>query len=161
MVVVQYDNKSIEELLSSIPDPEIPVVNILEMGMVRDILSTPDSCEVILTPTYTACPAMSMIEAEIKATLQSAGIRNVRVSYVISPPWTTDTMTDEVKEKLRQYGIAPPVSRFQQEQDHHAIHCPRCNSANTSMVSRFGATACKAMYVCADCKEPFEYFKCH
>ncbi len=150
-------------LLASIPDPEIPVVNIVEMGMVRDVVIDSLGCEVILTPTYSGCPAMGIIEQDIKKLLADNHISPVTVKLVYSPAWTTDWMTDNVKEKLRKYGIAPPVhsscniSFFALNE----VSCPRCGAQDTDLISRFGATACKALYKCNKCKEPFEYFKCH
>ncbi len=164
MVTAQINKEKIYALLASIPDPEIPVVNIIEMGMVRDALVKEDGCEVLLTPTYTGCPAMSLIEQDIRMTLEKNGVAPVKVTMIYSPAWTTDWMTDEVKTKLKNYGIAPPLSSMS---CHHGnfsdniIKCPLCGSADTVMLSRFGSTACKALYQCHNCKEPFEYFKCH
>lgn len=149
-------------LLSQIADPEIPVVSIQEIGMLRDVVFTDKGCEVIITPTYTGCPAMGIIEADIKALLNEQGI-DATVKLVYAPAWTTDWITEEAKEKMRKYGIAPPehssCGNVLKAEEH--IACPLCNSENTEVVSRFGATACKALYKCNDCKEPFEYFKCH
>lgn len=150
-------------MLAAIADPEIPVVNIRQMGMLRDVIVTEDGYEVILTPTYTGCPAMSIIEADIKATLEHNGVRPAKVTMVMQPAWNTDWMDDETKNKLRVYGIAPPL----RSEDNHEVFianiipCPRCGSEDTVVQSRFGSTACKALYKCNTCKEPFEYFKCH
>jgi len=162
MVDVQYTKEEIFDLLSAIADPEIPVVSIAEIGMLRDVCITEDGCEVIITPTYTGCPAMGIIEADIKALLDSKGIKsNVKLSY--TPAWTTDWISDVAKEKMRKYGIAPPehssCGNIVVAEEH--IACPQCSSTNTEVISRYGATACKALYRCNDCKEPFEYFKCH
>ena len=150
-------------MLSVIPDPEIPVVNIHEMGMLRDVVIGEKGCEVILTPTYTGCPAMGIIEQDIKMTLEANGISPVLVKLVYDPAWTTDWMSDVAKEKLRIYGIAPPLhsSCNQDVFKNNLINCPRCESDDTVLMSRFGSTACKALYQCNNCKEPFEYFKCH
>jgi len=159
----QHTNEEILELLSEIADPEIPVVTIQEMGMLRGVEASENGVTVILTPTYTGCPAMGIIEADIKATLEKNGIKPVSVRLVYDPAWTTDWMSDEAKEKMRRYGIAPPAhsSCGDVAAAEKAVACPRCGSQHTETISRFGATACKALYKCLDCKEPFEYFKCH
>lgn len=163
MVVTTHTKDHILEILSTIPDPEIPVVNIIEMGMVRDVLRGDSWYEIIVTPTYSGCPAMSIIEQDIRATLESNGVYPVIVRMVYAPAWTTDWMSDMAKEKLRRYGIAPPLhsSCTQQVFNNNIIECPRCHSRDTVLLSEFGATACKSLYKCNDCKEPFEYFKCH
>jgi len=151
-------------LLASIVDPEIPVVTIQEMGMLRDVIVTEHSCEVIITPTYTCCPAMGIIEHDIVALLNAHGITPVTVTQALSPSWTTDWMSQGTKEKLRNYGIAaPPHSSCVNwlEPSQITVSCPRCNSKHTQLISQFGSTACKALYSCVDCKEPFELFKCH
>ncbi len=151
------------DLLSTIPDPEIPVVNISEMGMLRDVIISEAGCEVILTPTYTGCPAMGQIEDDILTLLKREHIAPAKVTTVLDPAWTTDWMSDEAREKLRKYGIAPPVHSSCNHGcfTSNDIRCPHCNSIQTSMVSRFGSTACKSLYKCSSCLEPFEYFKCH
>lgn len=159
-----YTKAEIFSYLSAIPDPEIPVLSIQEMGMLRDVTITDDNCEVIITPTYTGCPAMGIIEDDIKTTLHNKGIKSVNVKMVYSPAWTTDWMTSAAKEKMRVYGIAPPTNSVCNKWTvgtEQKIRCPRCNSIHTSIISHFGSTACKALYKCEDCKEPFEYFKCH
>lgn len=160
---VLQTKEDIYTLLSAIADPEIPVVTIQEMGMLRDVLVSDAGVEVVLTPTYSGCPAMGIIEADIKALLETNGIRSVTVRMVYDPAWTTDWMSSEAKEKMRRYGIAPPAhsscGNVTLAEKH--IACPRCASTNTEVISRFGATACKALYRCHNCKEPFEYFKCH
>jgi len=163
MVIRAHTKEEVFKILSVIPDPEIPVVSIEEMGMLRDVLITDKGYEVILTPTYTGCPAMGIIEQDIKMTLNANGVSPVTVKLVYDPAWTTDSMSDQAKEKLRVYGIAPPLhsSCNQDIFSHNIIRCPHCGSSDTVMQSRFGATACKALYKCNDCKEPFEYFKCH
>ena len=160
------DFLGIEELvwerLSLIPDPEIPVISILELGVVRDVRYDGNTLEIVITPTYTGCPAMQLFVAEIKAAMHDQGFDNLTITTVYSPPWSTDFLSPEAKEKLRRYGIAPPVKEVLGEDpfaDPPSIPCPRCASENTTLVSQFGATACKSLYTCNDCKEPFEYFK--
>lgn len=165
MVKTFHTKEDIFNLLSFIPDPEIPVVNIKEMGMLRDVVLSEKGCEVIITPTYTGCPAMGMIEDDIKHVLKENGVSSVNVKLVYAPAWTTDWMTPEAKEKMRKYGIAPPVSsacnKLTSFGKNNFIKCPHCNSTQTELISMFGSTACKALYKCDSCKEPFEYFKCH
>lgn len=151
-------------LLAPISDPEIPVLSIVDMGVIRAVHIDGDAVEVVITPTYSGCPAMNVIEMEIRATLKSQGIENATVTTVLSPPWTTDWLTERGRERLREYGIAPPVkgtvdknALFAEERE---VPCPQCASTNTKMISQFGSTACKAMYKCNDCLEPFDYFKC-
>ena len=163
MVISAHSKEDIFRMLSVIPDPEIPVVNIYEMGMLRDVLITDKGYEIILTPTYTGCPAMGIIEQDIKMTLKAKGVSPVSVKMVYDPAWTTDWMSEEAKMKLKAYGIAPPLhsSCTQDVFNNNIIECPRCHSGDTVLISRFGATACKSLYKCNNCKEPFEYFKCH
>jgi ring-1,2-phenylacetyl-CoA epoxidase subunit PaaD len=163
MVERIFTKTEVFDILATIPDPEIPVLSIKEIGMLQDVKIDETGWEVLITPTYTGCPAMGLIEQDIKATLATAGCKNVRVTLVLEPAWTTDCITEEAREKLRQYGIAPPIgnSCATGASSQTPVPCPRCASQNTKMVSRFGATACKAMYTCEDCLEPFEYFKCH
>ena len=148
--------------LSEVPDPEIPVLTITDLGIVRDV-SVNDEVIVALTPTYTGCPATEVIEQSVVDALHSHGVQQVSIDRVLSPPWTTDWITDDGRKKLREYGIGAPekgASKRARLQAERAIACPRCNSTNTSLVSEFGSTACKASYKCTDCLEPFEYFKC-
>ena len=163
MVIPPPTREDIFTMLSVIPDPEIPVVSIYEMGMLRDVVIKDDGYEILITPTYSGCPAMGIIEQDIKMTLEQRGVRPVTVRMVYDPAWTTDWMSEEAKVKLKQYGIAPPLhsSCTQDVFAHNIIHCPRCHSDDTVMLSRFGSTACKSLYKCNTCKEPFEYFKCH
>lgn len=157
--------KEILAILSEIPDPEIPVINIKELGVLRDVIVNENDVEVVITPTYSGCPAMKQIENDILSSLKKNGIENGKVKMVLHPAWTTDWLTDEAKEKLRKYGIAPPEGKVGSWQSavgkEKKIVCPNCKSTNTEMVSQFGSTACKALYKCLDCKEPFDYFKCH
>jgi ring-1,2-phenylacetyl-CoA epoxidase subunit PaaD len=163
MVTAHINTKNIFDFIGSIPDPEIPVISIKELGMLRNVVYKDEQYYVTITPTYTACPAMGLIEQQIKEKLGTIGVSNVKVDMVYSPAWTTDMITEPAKRKLKEYGIAPPLhsscSVFLKTSN--KIICPRCNSRNTSIISQFGSTACKALYRCEECKEPFEYFKCH
>jgi len=152
-------------LLSEIPDPEIPVITIIELGVIRDIDITDDtSISLKITPTYSGCPAMKQIEDDVRKKLSDNGITNITINTIFSPPWTTDWITPEAKEKLRKYGIAPPEHTTEDKSwltgKTKTIACPRCKSQNTKLISQFGSTACKALYQCLDCLEPFDYFKC-
>lgn len=150
------------EWLSEVPDPEIPVLTITDLGIVRDV-TVSDEIVVALTPTYTGCPATEVIEQSVVSALHDHGVENVSINRVLSPPWTTDWISDEGRDKLRDYGIAPPASGGSKRALLHgerSIACPRCDSTQTSLVSEFGSTACKASYKCSECLEPFEYFKC-
>jgi len=155
----------IQDLLKEIKDPEIPVLSIIDLGIVRDIRIADDITEIDITPTYSGCPAMKVIEDEIIATLKENGIENIKLKTVYSPAWTTDWINEEAREQLRQYGIAPPekisLDKNLLSPNPKKILCPRCRSSRTEMISQFGSTACKALYRCLDCKEPFDYFKCH
>ena len=151
--------EAIWKILEFVYDPEVPVLSILDLGIVRDIKLNKDEVEVIITPTYTGCPAMDMISMDIKMKLLENGFKNFKITSVLSPAWTTDWMTEEGKRKLKEYGIAAPNKKFEIATD--GIECPLCNSTNTKLKSEFGSTACKALYQCRDCKEPFDYFKCH
>lgn len=157
--------------LEPLTDPEIPVVTLRELGILRDVRETPEGIEVVITPTYSGCPAMGQIEDDVRASLEQAGIE-ARVITRLAPAWTTDWMSDEAKEKLRAYGIAPPhrtcgsgggsevsVLKFVRRQPTEPVACPQCGSTHTVLTSAFGSTACKALYKCLDCQEPFDYFK--
>lgn len=165
------EEKKIWDILSTVTDPEVPVLTILDLGIVREVVinNSPlgdGGIEIIITPTYSGCPAMDMITMNIRLALLENGYKNFKVTSVLSPAWTTDWMSEEGKGKLKEYGIAPPNPKqqvcttelFQKEE---AIQCPLCNSYHTHRISEFGSTACKALYQCDDCKEPFDYFKCH
>lgn len=159
-----HSKTAILELLATIRDPEIPVVTIQEMGMLRDVILEENRCEVIITPTYTGCPAMGIIEHDIIELLKQNGLAEVSVTTSYSPSWTTDWMTSETKEKLKKYGIAPPIHSScvnWLQPKNLLVTCPRCGASDTSLISQFGSTACKALYSCKSCMEPFEYFKCH
>ncbi len=153
MVATGFEREQILDWLSDVADPEIPVLTIMDLGIVRDV-DCSDGVTVSLTPTYSGCPATEAIEASVVAALEDRGVADVRIKRVLSPPWTTDWISNEGREKLRIYGIAPPERR------NRPIACPRCNSTTTERVSEFGSTACKASYKCLECLEPFEYFKC-
>ena len=172
------DIVEIRKLLGEVHDPEVPVLSILDLGIVRDVRvdqprdgqSAPGSgngqLEIVITPTYSGCPAMDMIRKEIVTTLNRHGYEDVKVTTVLSPAWTTEWMSQEGKDKLRAYGIAPPnplqqVCQIRPFHRDEAVQCPHCGSYHTSLISEFGSTACKALYKCEDCKEPFDYFKCH
>jgi len=166
MTVRTIDKETIYSYLREINDPEVPVLSIIDLGIVRDVKMNDEELEVIITPTYTGCPAMDMITATIKIQLATLGFKKIKVTQALSPVWTTEWMSEEGKRKLREYGIAPPNPR-QQVCDQklfaaaEAVQCPQCNSYHTHRISEFGSTACKALYQCDDCKEPFDYFKCH
>jgi len=153
VVEAVYESEQILEWLSHVPDPEIPVLTITDLGIVRDV-DCSDGVTVSLTPTYTGCPATEVIEASVVTALEEQGVSDVRIKRVLSPPWTTAWISDAGRKKLRVYGIAPPERRDR------PVACPRCDSSSTEIVSEFGSTACKAAYRCTDCLEPFEYFKC-
>ncbi|MBK9735727.1 MAG: phenylacetate-CoA oxygenase subunit PaaJ [Saprospiraceae bacterium] len=157
----------IKNILEHVTDPEIPVISISELGILRDVIYDIKNEKIIvqITPTYTGCPAMDMITVNIKSALQEHGYNNVEVISLLEPTWTTDWITDEGRKKLMEYGITPPVEKTS---DHSFItgirpkvQCPICNSYHTEMISRFGSTPCKSLYKCLDCLEPFDYFKCH
>jgi ring-1,2-phenylacetyl-CoA epoxidase subunit PaaD len=151
------------EWLEEVRDPEVPVLSVIELGIVRDVELTNDATTVVITPTYSGCPAMRVIEDEIVAALDRHGLPNVRVRTVYSPAWTTDWMGEGAKAKLEAYGIAPP-GRADSElvtlrRSSRVVRCPYCKSLETVLQSEFGATACKAIYTCSSCRQPFELFK--
>ncbi len=150
---------SIRAVLANVPDPEIPAVSVLELGIVRDI----DADSVTITPTYTGCPATFAIEQSIRRALDDAGFAHVRIETTLSPPWSTDWISDEGREKLRAYGIAPPPKGANSAslKNETPAECPRCGSTQTEEISRFGSTPCKALWRCRACAEPFDRFKCH
>jgi ring-1,2-phenylacetyl-CoA epoxidase subunit PaaD len=147
----------IRDVLAGVPDPEIPAVSVLDLGIVRDI--DPEGRRVAITPTYSGCPATAAIAAAIVAALAEAGLGDVRLVTRLDPPWTTDWITPEGRAKLLAYGIAPPPASSRLTEA--APACPRCGSTATREVSRFGSTPCKALWRCLDCAEPFDRFKCH
>ncbi len=149
--------------VEAVCDPEIPVLTIADLGVLRGVGVHDGQVEVTITPTYSGCPAMNMIQLEIELALARAGIPGGRVRTVLQPAWTTDWMTEAGRRKLREYGVAPPRAGggrrglFGIEE----VACPRCASSNTRVLSEFGSTSCKALWRCEDCREPFDYFKCH
>lgn len=156
--------ESIFSLLSEIPDPEIPVISIVELGVIRDVIISGKDIEVIITPTYSGCPAMKQMEDDVRKKMQEQGFENIKITTVYNPAWTTDWLSEEAKLKLQKYGIAPPEESttdksFLTGKPKH-VTCPRCKSKNTVMISQFGSTACKALYKCNECLEVFDYFKC-
>jgi ring-1,2-phenylacetyl-CoA epoxidase subunit PaaD len=163
----QINKETVYKCLEHVNDPEVPVLNVIDLGIVRDVVlhNEGNEVEVIITPTYSGCPAMDVISMNIRLALSMLGFKNAKVTQVLSPAWTTDWMSEEGKQKLKDYGIAPPTPKQQVCNEklfaEEAIQCPHCNSWHTHRVSEFGSTACKALYVCDGCKEPFDYFKCH
>jgi ring-1,2-phenylacetyl-CoA epoxidase subunit PaaD len=163
---VEHTVLSVRQILESVKDPEVPVLSVIDLGIIRDIQFTGEEVEVIITPTYSGCPAMDVISLQIRMELASHGFKKVKITQVLSPPWTTEWMSEEGKRKLREYGIAPPNDKQQVcaprlFEAAEAVQCPHCDTWNTRRVSEFGSTACKALYQCNDCQEPFDYFKCH
>jgi ring-1,2-phenylacetyl-CoA epoxidase subunit PaaD len=148
---------------AGVVDPEIPVLTIADLGVLRDVAVTDGRVEVAITPTYSGCPAMNMIKLEIELALERAGILNSKVRTVLSPAWTTDWMSDDGRRKLREYGIAPPQAASSRRAlfGVQQVACPQCGSADTEVLSEFGSTSCKALWRCKNCREPFDYFKCH
>ncbi|USX13812.1 phenylacetate-CoA oxygenase subunit PaaJ [Oxalobacteraceae bacterium OTU3CAMAD1] len=165
--------------LAEVSDPEIPVISIVDLGIVRDVRLDDGACTVTITPTYSGCPAMQVIAEAITEALHAHGVLDVRLQNQLSPAWTTDWMSEEGKAKLSGYGIAPPAEQVidisgltggprgalaaisRRPQPRLAIACPNCGSHHTEVTSQFGSTPCKALYKCLDCREPFDYFKCH
>ena len=152
-------------LLAEIPDPEIPVLSIHDLGIVRKIDEIKDEIIVTITPTYSGCPAMNRFEADIVTTLNKYGYARVSIETTYDPPWTTDWLSEEAKKKLQDYGIAPPEQKTTDKaallvDDRKSVTCPQCRSTNSKMISQFGSTACKSLYQCNECMEPFDYFKC-
>lgn len=164
----RQDGRTAEEMsqqartvLQLVKDPEVPVLSIVELGIVREVQADPDSgsVTVTITPTYSGCPAMKVIEEEITAALTRAGFAEVKIETVYAPAWTTDWLSDHAREKLRQFGIAPPGMVQLEPPSRQAVKCPYCGSTETGLVSEFGPTACKALHVCSSCRQPFERFK--
>lgn len=161
---MKISENQIWQWLEEVTDPEIPVLSVVDLGVVRHVDLTHDHPIIQITPTYSGCPAMNEIEQNIKLKLKEEGLENAEVQTVLSPPWTTDWMTEKGKQKLREYGIAPPEGSSADKSvlfgKAKKVKCPHCGSTNTQMVSQFGSTACKSLYKCSDCLEPFDYFKC-
>ena len=147
--------------LADVPDPEIPVVSVLDLGIVRGVRADPPA--VLITPTYTGCPATLAIEMSVRVALDGAGFPDLPIETVLSPPWTTDWISERGRRQLKDYGIAPPPRGSHARSLHGTdiVDCPRCGSGSTIEVSRFGSTPCKALWRCKDCLEPFDRFKCH
>lgn len=164
MVAASPVERKVWRLLAEVPDPEIPILNVIELGVVRYVRDEQErGIAVGVSPTYTGCPATEVIQASIKSRLNEAGFSSVRVDSVLAPAWTSDWLTDSAREKLREYGIAPPAESVNSPRrlfGEPAVRCPRCLSAQTQRVSEFASTPCKALYRCTSCLEPFEYFKC-
>lgn len=165
-MTTEISREQIYEWLGQVTDPEVPALTILDLGIVRnvEITGNPPQVKIMITPTYSGCPAMDVISLGIRMALVSRGIKSLTIEQQLSPAWTTDWMTEEGKRKLKEYGIAPPnrkafqsLGLFEEEK----VSCPRCNAIDTELISQFGPTSCKALYKCLSCKEPFEYFKCH
>ena len=153
---------SVLALLASVPDPEIQVISIVDIGIVREVTINDTTVCVKITPTYSGCPAMYVIEEEIRKVLESNGCVDIAIEKVFSPAWTTDWLSESAKEKLRQYGIAPPVSCGSSpvlQIELPRVSCPLCKSSDTRLTSEFGSTPCKSYYVCVSCRQPFEYLK--
>lgn len=154
-------------MLKQVKDPEVPVLDIAELGVLRDVSFSDGNFLITITPTYSGCPAMNVIEQEIKNILTINNIKNFTVKTILSPAWSTDWMSEIAKQKLKDYGIAPPLQTSEQhlrtilERKSVAVNCPFCNSINTKLTSAFGSTACKALHYCNNCHQPFEEFKCH
>ncbi|MBI5263709.1 MAG: phenylacetate-CoA oxygenase subunit PaaJ [Bradyrhizobium sp.] len=148
---------------ASVVDPEIPVLTIADLGVLRDVSVNEGGVEVAITPTYSGCPAMNMIALEIELALEKEGFPRPKVRTVLSPAWTTDWMSVEGRRKLREYGIAPPLASTSRRAlfGEQCVACPQCGSENTELISEFGSTSCKALWRCRSCREPFDYFKCH
>jgi ring-1,2-phenylacetyl-CoA epoxidase subunit PaaD len=162
LVAAAYSRDEILRWLGQVPDPEIPVLSITDLGIVREV-EIGERVTVSLSPTYSGCPATEVIEKSVLDALHDHGVEDVEIRRVLSPPWTTDWISDEGREKLRGYGIAPPEKAAGKRALLHGerqVACPRCGATATELVSEFGSTACKASYRCGECLEPFEYFKC-
>lgn len=158
------NRQSILDILDTVKDPEVPVLSVVELGIVRDVEIAGDAVTVVVTPTYSGCPAMKIIEDDILAALAAHNVANARMRTVYAPAWTTDWMSDAARAKLRAYGIAPPGPRAAEElvvlgRKRANVQCPFCGSRNTTHTSEFGSTSCKALHVCRDCTQPFEEFK--
>jgi ring-1,2-phenylacetyl-CoA epoxidase subunit PaaD len=151
------------DVAAQVVDPEIPVLTIADLGVLRDVAVNDGCVEVAITPTYSGCPAMNMITLEIELALEREGIRNSRVRTVLSPAWTTDWMSDDGRRKLKEYGIAPPQAASSRRAlfGEQIVACPQCGSDDTGLLSEFGSTSCKALWRCRTCREPFDYFMCH
>lgn len=156
--------QEIWSLLKDVYDPEVPVLSVLDLGIVRQVKTEDDHISITITPTYSGCPAMDAIAMNIRLKLMEKGYRKVTIQQQLSPAWTTDWMSEEGKQKLKAYGIAPPYASKKSSGalfEETKVECPFCHSANTELLSEFSSTACKSMYRCLECKEAFDHFKCH
>jgi ring-1,2-phenylacetyl-CoA epoxidase subunit PaaD len=165
------DTATVWEWLSEVPDPEIPVISVTDLGIVREVRREGETLVVAVTPTYSGCPATAVINFDIEAHLNAKGVKQVRLERRLSPPWTSDWLSEAARDKLRAYGIAPPVDGTASDvtsaraarlagTSNLTVTCPRCGSGATERVSQYGSTPCKAAYRCTECLEPFDYFKC-
>ena len=154
MVTDRPDIAEIWTWLDQVPDPEIPAISLVDLGIIRNVAWVDDTLELTVTPTYTGCPATAVINMEIENALRDHGVKQIRLKRQLSPPWTTDWLSDAGRAKLEAYGIAPPQPAGGPD------HCPRCASKNVARISQFGSIPCKAQWRCSDCLEPFDYFKC-
>ena len=164
-VEVKNIEDQIWSLLSGIPDPEIPVISITELGVVRNVEVNKNGIIISITPTYSGCPAMKVFEDDIISTLTREGYQNIKIKTIYSPAWTSDWLGEEAKQKLKKYGIAPPGKTSEDknmmfEENTKIVPCPYCDSSNTKLTSQFSSTACKALHFCNQCQQPFEHFKC-
>lgn len=163
MVEAQHDIESAWKTLETVSDPEIPVLSVVDLGIVRDVKMNDSELQVTITPTYSGCPAMEVIEHDIRTALEEAGFDPVKISTSIHPAWTTDWMSENGKKKLLEYGISPPEHSSDKSAltgNPKEVMCPNCRSKNTRLQSQFGSTPCKSLYICNDCSEPFDHFKC-
>jgi ring-1,2-phenylacetyl-CoA epoxidase subunit PaaD len=165
-----YTVAEVWQLLENVPDPEVPVLSVVDLGIIRYVDVTDyyggQKVQVTITPTYSGCPAMDVIATTVRMELRMSGFSEVEIVQQLSPAWTTDWMSENGKAKLKEYGIAPPLVKLSacagmEVDEQQGIECPRCGSHDTQVVSHFGSTPCKALHQCKDCKEPFDYFKCH
>ena len=156
------NHTEIWQILETVMDPEVPVLSVVDLGVIRAVDVEGKQVTVTITPTYTGCPAMDMIAMQIRMALIAAGYEPT-IKTILSPAWTTDWMTEKGKQQLKAYGIAPPVGKSMDAAylEDLVVPCPQCQSTHTVLVSQFGSTACKALFKCEECKEPFDYFKCH
>jgi len=161
---MQSTKTQVMDYLTEVKDPEIPVLNVVEMGIVRDVLFEEDGLHVTITPTYSGCPAMQTISDDIVSELERRNMGPVHVDTVFAPAWTTEWITEEARDKMRDFGISPPgkpcANPLDNDPEMQVTACPYCGSSNTSMRSEFGSTACKSLHMCQGCTQPFEHFKC-
>lgn len=161
-IAFEHVKNQIWEILSEIPDPEIPVVSIVDLGMVKNVTISNSGVTIYITPTYSGCPATEVIEKDIRSVLTQKGYKNVRVLLQHAPAWSTDSISSETKKRLKDYGITPPKKCSSSSHTHEKrnINCAYCDSKDVKITSEFGSTPCKALYFCNACLQPFEYFKC-